>query len=167
MGILPGAQESARCHTQPLGWPKVLSSPLVTVLSLIRSYLPGVLGPPSPFLPPEGEVRGGGSPILHVDKLRPGNKVKRQDKEVQVWTWLPSWHCVPRSDPCSKHNPCQNGGTCVNTPRGPHCFCPQRFTGKHCHKGKEVVLGAGEQGQPPPTEEVPGPSESCLGPGLF
>ncbi|XP_045041685.2 coagulation factor XII [Desmodus rotundus] len=39
-------------------------------------------------------------------------------------------------DPCSKHNPCQNGGTCVNTPRGPHCFCPQRFTGKHCHKEK-------------------------------
>ncbi|KAM5301710.1 coagulation factor XII isoform 3-T3 [Glossophaga mutica] len=39
-------------------------------------------------------------------------------------------------DPCRKHNPCQRGGTCVNTPEGPHCLCPQRFTGKHCQREK-------------------------------
>ncbi|KAM6222852.1 coagulation factor XII [Rhynchocyon petersi] len=37
---------------------------------------------------------------------------------------------------CSKHSPCQNGGTCVNTPRGPHCLCPEHLTGKHCQREK-------------------------------
>ncbi|XP_036982329.2 coagulation factor XII isoform X2 [Artibeus jamaicensis] len=37
---------------------------------------------------------------------------------------------------CSKHNPCQRGGTCVDTGRGPHCFCPDGFTGKHCQREK-------------------------------
>ncbi|XP_039736009.1 coagulation factor XII isoform X3 [Pteropus medius] len=39
-------------------------------------------------------------------------------------------------DHCSKHNPCQRGGTCVNMPRGPHCICPEHLTGKHCQREK-------------------------------
>ncbi|XP_019511085.1 PREDICTED: coagulation factor XII isoform X1 [Hipposideros armiger] len=39
-------------------------------------------------------------------------------------------------DHCSKHNPCQHGGTCVNMPRGPHCICPEHFTGQHCQREK-------------------------------
>ncbi|XP_077613357.1 coagulation factor XII isoform X2 [Crocuta crocuta] len=42
-------------------------------------------------------------------------------------------------DHCSKHSPCQNGGTCMNMPKGPHCICPEHFTGKHCQRGKEMV----------------------------
>ncbi|KAM9103477.1 LOW QUALITY PROTEIN: coagulation factor XII [Megaptera novaeangliae] len=39
-------------------------------------------------------------------------------------------------DHCSKHNPCQKGGTCVNMPNGPHCICSDHFTGKHCQREK-------------------------------
>ncbi|XP_057602991.1 coagulation factor XII isoform X2 [Hippopotamus amphibius kiboko] len=39
-------------------------------------------------------------------------------------------------DHCSKHNPCQKGGTCVNMPDGPHCICPDPFTGNHCQREK-------------------------------
>ncbi|XP_032192774.1 coagulation factor XII isoform X1 [Mustela erminea] len=39
-------------------------------------------------------------------------------------------------DHCSKHSPCQKGGTCVNMPHGPHCICPEHFTGKHCEREK-------------------------------
>ncbi|XP_057643841.1 coagulation factor XII [Chionomys nivalis] len=39
-------------------------------------------------------------------------------------------------DHCSKHNPCHKGGTCVNTPNGPHCLCPEHLTGKHCQREK-------------------------------
>nr|XP_054969030.1 coagulation factor XII isoform X2 [Pan paniscus] len=39
-------------------------------------------------------------------------------------------------DHCSKHSPCQKGGTCVNMPSGPHCLCPQHLTGNHCQKEK-------------------------------
>lgn len=39
-------------------------------------------------------------------------------------------------DHCSKHNPCHKGGTCINTPNGPHCLCPEHLTGKHCQKEK-------------------------------
>ncbi|XP_055969067.1 coagulation factor XII [Sorex fumeus] len=39
-------------------------------------------------------------------------------------------------DHCGKHNPCHKGGTCVNTPQGPRCLCPELFTGKHCQKEK-------------------------------
>ncbi|NP_999407.1 coagulation factor XII precursor [Sus scrofa] len=39
-------------------------------------------------------------------------------------------------DHCNKGNPCQKGGTCVNMPNGPHCICPDHFTGKHCQKEK-------------------------------
>ncbi|XP_073745596.1 coagulation factor XII isoform X10 [Callorhinus ursinus] len=40
------------------------------------------------------------------------------------------------TDHCSKHSPCQQGGTCVSTPHGPHCICPEHFTGKHCRREK-------------------------------
>ncbi|XP_008047630.1 coagulation factor XII, partial [Carlito syrichta] len=39
-------------------------------------------------------------------------------------------------DHCSKHSPCQKGGTCVNTPGGPHCLCPEHLSGKHCQREK-------------------------------
>ncbi|XP_006873517.1 PREDICTED: coagulation factor XII [Chrysochloris asiatica] len=39
-------------------------------------------------------------------------------------------------DLCSKHSPCQRGGTCVNLPNGPHCLCPEHLTGKHCQREK-------------------------------
>ncbi|KAM9253960.1 coagulation factor XII isoform 1-T1 [Dugong dugon] len=39
-------------------------------------------------------------------------------------------------DHCSKHSPCQRGGTCVNMPSGPHCLCPEHLTGKHCKREK-------------------------------
>ncbi|XP_036742907.2 coagulation factor XII [Manis pentadactyla] len=39
-------------------------------------------------------------------------------------------------DHCSKQNPCQKGGTCVNMPGGPHCICPEHFTGNHCQREK-------------------------------
>lgn len=44
--------------------------------------------------------------------------------------------CISLLDHCSKHNPCHKGGTCVNTPNGPHCLCPEHLTGKHCQKNK-------------------------------
>ncbi|XP_008576423.1 PREDICTED: coagulation factor XII [Galeopterus variegatus] len=39
-------------------------------------------------------------------------------------------------DHCSKHSPCQKGGTCVNMLSGPHCLCPEHLTGKHCQREK-------------------------------
>ncbi|XP_040486171.1 LOW QUALITY PROTEIN: coagulation factor XII [Ursus maritimus] len=39
-------------------------------------------------------------------------------------------------DHCSKHSPCQNGGTCMNMLHDPHCICPEHFTGKHCQREK-------------------------------
>ncbi|XP_069332295.1 coagulation factor XII isoform X2 [Eulemur rufifrons] len=39
-------------------------------------------------------------------------------------------------DHCSKHSPCQKGGTCVNTLNGPHCLCPEHLTGRHCQREK-------------------------------
>ncbi|XP_005376498.1 PREDICTED: coagulation factor XII isoform X1 [Chinchilla lanigera] len=39
-------------------------------------------------------------------------------------------------DHCSKHNPCQRGGICVNTLSSPHCLCPEHLTGKHCQREK-------------------------------
>lgn len=26
----------------------------------------------------------------------------------------------------------------MNMPSGPHCICPEQFTGKHCQRGKEM-----------------------------
>lgn len=44
----------------------------------------------------------------------------------------------------------------MNMPNGPHCICPDHFTGKHCQKGKEMLkLGAlGSRGGHGPTEEA-------------
>ncbi|KAM7323002.1 hypothetical protein ACRRTK_018507 [Alexandromys fortis] len=42
----------------------------------------------------------------------------------------------PTVDHCSKNNPCHKGGTCVNTPNGPHCLCPEHLTGTRCQREK-------------------------------
>ncbi|KAM5299469.1 coagulation factor XII [Ctenodactylus gundi] len=52
----------------------------------------------------------------------------------QKWTYCLEPKKV--KDHCSKHNPCQNGGTCVNTLSSPHCLCPEHLTGMHCQKEK-------------------------------
>uniref|UniRef100_H0WUE9 Coagulation factor XII n=3 Tax=Otolemur garnettii TaxID=30611 RepID=H0WUE9_OTOGA len=52
----------------------------------------------------------------------------------QRWTYCLESKKV--KDHCSKHSPCQKGGMCVNTLTGPHCFCPEHLTGKHCQKEK-------------------------------
>lgn len=56
--------------TQSLEWTRALSFPLVSLLGFWVHLAPSV--------PPEGEVLGGGSPILQVGKLRPGNLVIKQ-----------------------------------------------------------------------------------------
>lgn len=58
----------------------------------------------------------------------------------------------------------------MNMPDGPHCICPEHFTGKHCQRGKEMVK-AGEEmlrkhGSPGPTEEVSGSPETWHDPSL-
>ncbi|XP_054424000.1 coagulation factor XII [Pteronotus mesoamericanus] len=66
--------------------------------------------------------------------LRPWCATTPTFEQDQRWAY-----CVePKTvqDHCSKHNPCQQGGTCVNTRRGPHCLCPEHLTGKHCHREK-------------------------------
>ncbi|XP_058533501.1 coagulation factor XII [Ochotona princeps] len=52
----------------------------------------------------------------------------------QQWAYCQERQKV--QDHCGKHSPCHRGATCVNTPRGPHCFCPQHLTGKHCEREK-------------------------------
>ncbi|XP_072487283.1 coagulation factor XII isoform X1 [Notamacropus eugenii] len=34
------------------------------------------------------------------------------------------------------HNPCQKGGTCINTFHGPRCLCAPHLSGHHCQKEK-------------------------------
>ena len=35
-----------------------------------------------------------------------------------------------------ENDPCQNGGTCVNSPGGYSCNCVDGYTGDHCQEGK-------------------------------
>lgn len=66
----------------------------------------------------------------------------------------------------------------MNTPRGPHCFCPQHLTGKHCERGERCCRPAtagqpGEAPGPPAAGRasapltVPFPPEKCFEPQLF
>ncbi|XP_045686188.1 coagulation factor XII isoform X4 [Phyllostomus hastatus] len=66
--------------------------------------------------------------------LRPWCATTPNFEQDQRWAYCLEPKKV--QDACSKHNPCQRGGTCVNSPGGPHCLCPQRFTGKHCQREK-------------------------------
>ncbi|XP_012577596.1 PREDICTED: coagulation factor XII [Condylura cristata] len=65
---------------------------------------------------------------------RPWCAITPNFEQDQRWAY-----CLEPShvkDHCSKNSPCQNGGTCVNMPGGPHCICPESFTGKHCERKK-------------------------------
>ncbi|XP_035869869.1 coagulation factor XII isoform X2 [Phyllostomus discolor] len=66
--------------------------------------------------------------------LRPWCATTPNFEQDQRWAYCLEPKKV--QDACSKHNPCQRGGTCVNSPGGPHCLCPQHFTGKHCQREK-------------------------------
>ncbi|XP_021036193.1 coagulation factor XII isoform X2 [Mus caroli] len=73
-----------------------------------------------------------------IHKRRPGSRpwcaTTPNFDEDQQWGYCLEPKKV--KDHCSKHSPCHKGGTCVNTPNGPHCLCPEHLTGKHCQKEK-------------------------------
>lgn len=44
---------------------------------------------------------------------------------------------LPDLNYCGRHQPCVNGGTCMNTePDEYYCACPQGYSGKTCHIGE-------------------------------
>uniref|UniRef100_A0A1A8CXW6 Delta-like protein n=1 Tax=Nothobranchius kadleci TaxID=1051664 RepID=A0A1A8CXW6_NOTKA len=44
---------------------------------------------------------------------------------------------------CGRHQPCINGGTCMNTePDEYHCACPQGFSGKNCEIAEHACVSA-------------------------
>lgn len=73
-----------------------------------------------------------------IHKGRPGSRpwcaTTPNFDEDQQWGYCLEPKKV--KDHCSKHSPCHKGGTCVNTPNGPHCLCPEHLTGKHCQREK-------------------------------
>uniref|UniRef100_A0A8C6HFQ2 Coagulation factor XII n=1 Tax=Mus spicilegus TaxID=10103 RepID=A0A8C6HFQ2_MUSSI len=73
-----------------------------------------------------------------IHKRRPGSRpwcaTTPNFDEDQQWGYCLEPKKV--KDHCSKHSPCHKGGTCINTPNGPHCLCPEHLTGKHCQKEK-------------------------------
>ena len=44
----------------------------------------------------------------------------------------------PDIDECTPNNPCQNNGTCINTPGSYTCCCAPGWTGPNCKEGKQV-----------------------------
>lgn len=54
----------------------------------------------------------------------------------------PGWAgplCSIDTNYCTKHQPCQNGGTCLNEgPVGYRCYCSEGFTGENC---EQVFIG--------------------------
>ncbi|XP_028719423.1 coagulation factor XII [Peromyscus leucopus] len=75
---------------------------------------------------------------IHNHKGRPGSRpwcsTTPNFDQDQQWGYCSEPKKV--KDHCSKHSPCHKGGTCVNTPNGPHCLCPEHLTGKHCQREK-------------------------------
>ncbi|XP_051028028.1 coagulation factor XII [Acomys russatus] len=73
-----------------------------------------------------------------IRKGRPGSRpwcaTTSNFDEDQQWGYCLEPKKV--KDHCSKHSPCHEGGTCVNTPSGPLCLCPEHLTGKHCQREK-------------------------------
>lgn len=53
---------------------------------------------------------------------------------------LPFLLCFAAPKPCSS-NPCQNGGTCLNSPDGVSfsCMCSEEWEGRLCEKGTKLV----------------------------
>uniref|UniRef100_A0A3Q3XCW7 Delta-like protein n=1 Tax=Mola mola TaxID=94237 RepID=A0A3Q3XCW7_MOLML len=42
---------------------------------------------------------------------------------------------------CGRHQPCVNGGTCMNTePDKYHCACPQGYSGQNCHIAEHACI---------------------------
>ena len=71
--------------------------------------------------------------------------------------------CAPNSRDCSESNecddnPCQNGGTCINSSPDYKCLCPSDYTGSNCeklrHKPPSVIVVE------PAVVEVPKPYKS-------
>lgn len=157
MGILLGTQEGERYCMQPMAQGRLLPFALFPSTYKVSSdptHL-GFWAQPLPFSysilsKVRGRILGNETTILQMS-LRTGNLgfygpltswfrsgVHPFMSHSDSLFFLPVSVCL--SDHCSKHNPCHKGGTCVNTPNGPHCLCPEHLTGKHCQRGKGSCL---------------------------
>lgn len=55
--------------------------------------------------------------------------------------WTNEFLLLPDLNYCGRHQPCVNGGTCMNTePDEYHCACPQGYSGKTCHIGETAFF---------------------------
>ena len=69
-------------------------------------------------------MRGGNVCLLFTDSQKGWNHVF-----ILILTY-------PDIDECEV-NPCENGGTCVNSPPGSYtCNCAEGYKGDHCQEGK-------------------------------